>query len=165
MHNESVRFPFPTRRRRVTRMTHCSLRGTRFLWALVVLGTACASSGRGVAAATPSRAGEELQTGDDIVKVLSAKSPGTMISRTSDGGIAVQIVQGANSFYGSSEPLYLLNDVPFRPGPGGALTGVNPYDIESIKVLKGPSDTAMYGVRGANGVILITTKKPGKNDS
>jgi len=49
-----------------------------------------------------------------------------------------------------------------QPGPGGALIVINPHDIESIKVLKDPADTGIYGMRGANGVILITTKRPGK---
>ena len=49
-----------------------------------------------------------------------------------------------------------------QPGSGGALTGINPYDIESIKVLKDPAETSVYGVGGGNGVILITTKRPGK---
>jgi TonB-dependent SusC/RagA subfamily outer membrane receptor len=52
--------------------------------------------------------------------------------------------------------------VPITPGPGGALNGINPYDIESIRVLKNPADIAIYGMRGANGVIVITMKKPGK---
>ena len=43
-----------------------------------------------------------------------------------------------------------------------ALIVINPHDIESIKVLKDPADTGIYGMRGANGVILITTKRPGK---
>jgi TonB-dependent SusC/RagA subfamily outer membrane receptor len=53
----------------------------------------------------------------------------------------------------------VLDGVPITPGPGGSLTGIDPYDIESIKVLKDPADTAMYGMRGANGVIIITTKR------
>ena len=42
------------------------------------------------------------------------------------------------------------------------LTGVNPNDIESIEVLKEPAETALYGLRGANGVIIIKTKRPGQ---
>ena len=100
-------------------------------------------------------------TSEPIEKVLQEKVPGVLITRTSDGGIAVQI-RGASSFYGSNQPLYVIDDMPMQPGPGGALTGVNPYDIESIQVLKSPADTGVYGMRGANGVIVIKTKKPGK---
>jgi TonB-dependent SusC/RagA subfamily outer membrane receptor len=53
----------------------------------------------------------------------------------------------------------MVDGSPFMPGPNGTLTGLNPYDIESIKVLKDPADLAMYGVRGANGVIIIKTKQ------
>jgi TonB-dependent SusC/RagA subfamily outer membrane receptor len=99
--------------------------------------------------------------GDPIIKQLEAKDPGILVTRTGDGGIAVQI-RGSGSFYGSDQPLYVVDDVPMTPGPGGALNGVNPHDIESIKVLKNPADTGIYGMRGANGVIVIKLKKPGK---
>ena len=49
-----------------------------------------------------------------------------------------------------------------EPGPGGALVGINPADIEKIEVLKDIGSTAMYGSRGANGVILIKTKRGAK---
>jgi TonB-dependent SusC/RagA subfamily outer membrane receptor len=100
---------------------------------------------------------------DPIVKLLRAKTPGLVITRSSDGGIAVQVMQGPTSFYSSDGPLFLLDDVPFRPGAGGELTGINPYDIESIRFLKRPEEIGLYGVRGANGVILIKTKKPGRS--
>jgi TonB-dependent SusC/RagA subfamily outer membrane receptor len=96
-----------------------------------------------------------------IEKVLQAKVPGVWITRTPDGGIAVQI-RGNTSIYGEQQPLYVVDGVPIQPGPNGALNGVNPYDIESIKVLKDAAETAMYGMRGANGVIVVKTKKPGK---
>lgn len=102
----------------------------------------------------------DLQTVEDVFR---AAAPGLRITRTANGGIAVQLVRGPSSFYSSNEPLYVLDGTPFQPGPGGALTGVNPHDIESIKVLKDPADIAMYGMRGANGVIVITTKKPGQS--
>ncbi len=67
-------------------------------------------------------------------------------------------IRGRNSFRADDRPLYVIDGVPINPGPGGALTGINPYDIESIRVLKDVGDTAEYGLRGANGVILIKTK-------
>ena len=98
---------------------------------------------------------------DTVEEVFRASSPGLRITRTSNGGIAVQLVRGPSSFYSSNEPLYVIDGMPFQPGPGGALNGVNPHDIASIKVLKDPADTAVWGMRGANGVIVITTKGPG----
>ena len=100
----------------------------------------------------------ERAPGKSIEDHLKGRVAGVSVARTSDGGISVRI-RGATSFYGSNEPLYVLDGVPITPGPGGALTGVDPYDIESIKVLKDPADTALYGMRGANGVIVIQTKR------
>ena len=100
----------------------------------------------------------ERAPGKSIEDHLKGRVAGVSVQRTSDGGVSVRI-RGATSFYGSNEPLYVLDGVPITPGPGGALTGVDPYDIESIKVLKDPADTALYGMRGANGVIVIQTKR------
>jgi TonB-dependent SusC/RagA subfamily outer membrane receptor len=61
--------------------------------------------------------------------------------------------------YGSSQPLYIVDGVPFTPTNGSGLSGINPYDVASIKALRDPADIAMYGVRGANGVIVIKLKK------
>ena len=93
-----------------------------------------------------------------IERVLQEKVSGVSVSRTDDGFIAVRI-RGAMSLAGDDAPLYILDDMPFQPGPGGALSGVDPNTIESIRLLKGP-DAAIYGMRGYNGVILITTKRP-----
>ncbi len=95
--------------------------------------------------------------GQSIEQVLMSRFPGVQVTRARDGGISVRI-RGTTSIYGSNEPLYVIDGVPIRPGPGGSLAGINPYDIESIEVLKDPASTTMYGVRGANGVIVITTK-------
>jgi TonB-dependent starch-binding outer membrane protein SusC len=84
-------------------------------------------------------------------------------------------IRGANSLRGDSEPLYVIDGIivnssnedvkdPLRGGNSylsgqSGLSGINPQDIESIEILKDASATAIYGSRGANGVILITTKK------
>ena len=95
---------------------------------------------------------------ESIESVLQKKVPGLVVTRSPDGGIALQI-RGAHSFVGAdTRPLYLLNGAPFTPGPGGELTGIDPYQIESIRVLKG-AEAAIHGTMGANGVIVITTKK------
>ena len=81
-----------------------------------------------------------------------------VVTRTPDGGIAVRI-RGGSSLYGNNAPLYVVDGMAVEVGPTGALTGINANDIESIKVLKDPAETAMYGSRGANGVIVIRLKK------
>ena len=131
---------------------------------LLAVGCATKSANTPRPSASPnSVTSDEIQrqgaTDDPIEKVLQGRVAGVSVSRSADGGIAVRI-RGATSIYGNSEPLYVLDGMPIQPGPNGTLTGINPYDIESIQVLKDPADVAMYGVRGANGVIVIKTKKP-----
>jgi TonB-dependent SusC/RagA subfamily outer membrane receptor len=55
--------------------------------------------------------------------------------------------------------LYIVDGMAVQPSNDGGLAGVNPYDIASIEVLKDPSSLTMYGSRGANGVIVIKTKR------
>lgn len=102
---------------------------------------------------------EDLQRTPDqpIEKILMAKVPGVWITRTSDGSIAVHL-RGTNTFHGNNEPLYVIDGLPIQPGPDGALSGISPYDIASIEVLKDAISTSLYGVRGSNGVIVIKTK-------
>ncbi len=114
----------------------------------------------------PGPPGEPAVTAEDIERapgkpiedLLMSRFPGVQVTRAPDGSIAVRI-RGATSIHGSNEPLYVIDGVPIRPGPDGALFGINPYDIESIEVLTDPASTTMYGMRGANGVIVITTKQ------
>lgn len=96
-------------------------------------------------------------SGESIEKVLMSRVPGLWATRTADGGIALRI--RGSSFSGPSQPLYILDGMEYVPGPGGSIA-INPYDIETIKVLKDPAEVSMYGSRGAHGVIIITTKRP-----
>ena len=96
-----------------------------------------------------------------IEEVLSSRFPGVVVTRSPNGGLSVRI-RGSTSIRGTNEPLFVIDGVPIEPGPGGALMGINPHDIESIEVLKDAADTTMYGVRGANGVIVIKTKQRGQ---
>jgi TonB-dependent SusC/RagA subfamily outer membrane receptor len=115
----------------------------------------------------PSPPPEDAVTAEDferspnqsIHEILTWRFPGVVVTRGPSGGIAIRI-RGPTSIYGSNEPLYVIDGLPIKPGPGGSLFGINPYDIESIQVLTGAADTAMYGLRGANGVIVIKTKQP-----
>ena len=97
--------------------------------------------------------------GQSVEQVLMGRFPGVEVSRRPDGGFAVRI-RGGSSIRSSNNPLYVLDGVVIDPGPDGYLTGVNANDIESIEVLKEPAETALYGLRGANGVIIIKTKRP-----
>lgn len=134
---------------------------------LVALSTsyACASKGakdtglapRGRAADSSSIANGD---GKSIENLLAGRFPGVSVALASGGGLQIRIRGGSNSFYGSEEPLYVVDDTPLPPGSGG-IVFVNPYDIQKIEVLKNPADVAVYGIRGGNGVIRITTKRSG----
>lgn len=102
----------------------------------------------------------EAQSHEPIEKVLQGKVSGLTVTRAQDGSLAVNI-RGPRTLHDNDAPLYLIDGMPFEPGAGGVLSGVDPYSIESIKVLKGP-DAAIHGIRGMNGVIAITMKKGGK---
>lgn len=95
---------------------------------------------------------------ESVERTLEGRFPGVMVLRTAEGGLTIRI-RGATSFSADNAPLYIVDGQPVEPGPNGDLTGINPYDIESIKVLKDAAATSMYGVRGANGVIVIKTKR------
>lgn len=119
---------------------------------------------------------EDLMIGNptSFSQALQGKLAGVQVN-SNDGapgsGMSITI-RGANSFSTSSQPLYIVDGIPFDAGSAptsGAnennnttsnpLSLINPNDIESIDVLKDASATAIYGSRGANGVVLITTKK------
>ena len=79
------------------------------------------------------------------------------------------VIRGVSSLTGSVQPLYVIDGVQIKPdnGSGSAniLSGINPDDIETMNVLQGPSATGIFGSVGANGVIMITTKRGRAGDS
>ena len=97
------------------------------------------------------------QPGLSLEQLLAGRISGVTVTRGARGGISVRI-RGPASFYLSSEPLYVVDGSQVEASPGGTLTWLNPQDIASIVVLKDAASTAIYGVRGANGVIVIRTK-------
>lgn len=99
-----------------------------------------------------------------VDQALQGKAAGvqvTSISGAPGAGTTIR-VRGGNSINASNEPLYVVDGFI----GGGTLTSINPADIESIEILKDASATAIYGARGANGVVLITTKhgRAGRSD-
>ena len=110
----------------------------------------------------------------DLVNSLAGRASGIQItSSAGDAGASTYLtIRGAHSITGNNQPLFVVNGLPIiSGGGGGGVDGVttssrsidlNPEDIESISVLKGGAATALYGVRAANGALIITTKS-GKN--
>lgn len=101
----------------------------------------------------------------NVAQGLAARIPGVQITQNSaapGGNISVRI-RGTNSINGTSEPLYIIDGIQISNSGGvsdvSPLSTINPNDIESVEILKDASSTAIYGARGANGVVLITTKR------
>jgi len=107
-------------------------------------------------------------------QLFAGRVTGVQVTQSSNqpGGGATIRIRGANSINANNEPLYVIDGLPINnqpvtpgasvvndPAPRNPLNALNPQDIESVEVLKDASATAIYGSRGANGVIIITTKK------
>lgn len=86
---------------------------------------------------------------------ILGRLPGVRVSVNGDD--LVVRIRGSSSFLASEEPLVVVDGMEYR----GALRTLNPFDIDFITVLKNAGETAVYGARGGNGVILITTKSGG----
>ena len=98
-------------------------------------------------------------------QALQGRAANVYVSSNSGepGAAPSVIIRGVSSLTGSVQPLYVIDGVQIRPenGSGSAniLSGINPDDVETMNVLQGPSATAIFGAAGANGVIMITTKR------
>jgi TonB-dependent starch-binding outer membrane protein SusC len=113
---------------------------------------------------------EDFNTGRVVSpeQLIAGKVPGVQIVDTGEpgGGISIRI-RGGSSVTSSNEPLFVVDGVPLSVGGGlssgrNPLNFLNPNDIETITVLKDASATAIYGSRGANGVVMIETKRGGQ---
>ena len=93
----------------------------------------------------------------NVSQALAGEAAGVAVFNTSGqpGSTSTVRIRGFGSVNGSQAPLYIVDDAPF----GGSLNDINPNDIKSVTVLKDASATSLYGARGANGVIVITTKR------
>jgi TonB-dependent SusC/RagA subfamily outer membrane receptor len=144
------------------KMTHHRLS----VCAAVALATAiaCTSAGpRDTGSPRPQQAADTSSLGNvegkSMEDLFAARFPGVTVARVDGGGLQIRIRGGSNTFYGRNEPLYVVDDVPL-PGDSRGIVFINPYDIEKIEVLKNPADIALYGIRGGNGVVKITTRRP-----
>ena len=150
---------------------------TELLDEVVVVGYGTMKKSDLTGSVTSIKSDELMKTNPiSINQSLQGRIAGVQVNQN-DGapgaGVSIQI-RGANSFSTSTEPLYIVDGIPFTtsgtPGTGkdgmlqttNPLSAINPADIESIEILKDASATAIYGSRGANGVVLITTKRGAK---
>ncbi|NIM51705.1 MAG: TonB-dependent receptor plug domain-containing protein, partial [Gemmatimonadales bacterium] len=129
---------------------------------------------RDLTGAVSSISGDELEVKaaptPTVANALQGRAAGVQVLTASGfpgAGTSVR-VRGTNSLTANSEPLYVVDGIPLTKGTSSSdptqnpLVTINPNDIESIEILKDASATAIYGSRGANGVILITTRRGGE---
>lgn len=126
--------------------------------------------------------GDELTRAKDpnMINSLAGKTAGVQINRSASGlgGSVKVVIRGDRSVSGSNQPLYVIDGVPINSSSnnqtattiggnndsgnrdgGDGISNLNPDDIESMNILKGPAAAALYGSSAANGVVVITTKK------
>ena len=92
-----------------------------------------------------------------VADLIQGRFSGVHVAALPNGDYAIRI-RGISSPSSSNEPLYIIDGIQMAPN-SGALRGINPYDIERIDILKDAGSTAIYGMRAANGVVMITTKR------
>lgn len=126
--------------------------------------------------------GNELRqvSQENVLSSLAGRVPGVTINQTSGPGSSISvIIRGATSLTTDNQPLFVVDGVPMsnslnnvaqagdgnQVDYGNAISDINPDDIESINILKGPSAAALYGTRAGNGVVIITTKSGSKSKS
>ena len=123
--------------------------------------------------------GDELKKAKEtnVINSLAGKVAGLVVSQTAGGasGSTRVVLRGNTEMTGNNQPLYVVDGVPLdntnfgSAGTSGGfdlgdgISSINPDDIESMSVLKGPAASALYGSRASHGVILITTKKAAKD--
>lgn len=124
---------------------------------VVAYGTATKSSFTGSASMIGAET-IESRVSTDVTAALAGTTPGVQIISSSGdpaaGGGTVRI-RGIGSMSASNAPLYIVDGMPYD----GSIADINPADVESMSILKDASASAIYGARGANGVVLITTKR------
>ena len=123
---------------------------------VVAFGTSTKEAFTGSATVVKSDDIAKMQ-GSEPTRALEGLVAGVQMT-TSSGSLGSQpsiIIRGIGTMSASSAPLYVVDGVPY----GGDLNNINPADIESMTVLKDAASNSLYGARGANGVIMITTKK------
>ncbi len=123
---------------------------------VVAYGTAKKSSYTGSASVVSSKTIEKRQA-SNVTKTMQGAAAGIQaVSLSGQPGTSATIrIRGVGSISASSDPLYVIDGVPYE----GSLNTLNTMDVESMTVLKDAAANSMYGARGANGVVLITTKR------
>ena len=130
---------------------------------VVAYGTATKSSFTGSASMVKAET-IEARVSTNVTTALAGTAPGVQVISSSgdpaDNGASIRI-RGVGSMSASNAPLYIVDGMPYD----GSIADINPNDVESMSVLKDAAASAIYGARGANGVVLITTKRASSSDA
>ena len=130
---------------------------------VVAYGTAKKSAFTGSATQIKAEAIEDHVT-SNVMNALAGATPGVQLTSSNgdpnDNAPSIRI-RGIGSMYASNTPLYIVDGMPYD----GPVNAINPNDVESMTVLKDAAASAIYGARGANGVVIITTKKGRNQDA
>jgi iron complex outermembrane receptor protein len=123
---------------------------------------------------TESFKGEDIERSNasNVINALSGKSAGVQVTEPDgvEGGTSRITIRGNNNLESNNQPMIVVDGVPLENSPGldnigrgqdwgSAINNINQADIADINILKGPTASALYGSRGSNGVVLITTKR------
>jgi TonB-linked SusC/RagA family outer membrane protein len=154
--------------------------GGEVLEEIVVTALGVSRDKKSIGYASQQVSGDDISTVklNNVVNSLSGKVSGVQIKGNNNfGGSANFLIRGVSSLTGNNQPLFVVDGIPIsntlnntsqqtsgRKGYdyGNAASDINPDDVESINVLKGAAASAIYGSRGANGVVIISTKKGSK---
>ena len=114
---------------------------------------------RDVVTAVNSASGEKMRSNSPrtVADMLVGRFPGVEVRQLANGAASIRI-RGSRSFRSSEEPLIVVDGIPQYNG-GQSLMDLSPRDVESIEVLKDAAASSVFGSRGANGVILISTRR------
>ena len=129
--------------------------GTLVLFVLFISGAAACGGPSAQPPVEPDRTTHA--DGRSVEDMFAGRFPGVDVARAPAGGITVRIRSGS-TILGGTDPIFIIDGARVQSGPGGLLF-LDPNDIQKIEVLKDIGSTSMYGSEGANGVIIITTKR------
>lgn len=147
---------------------------TKQLGEVVVTALGIKRQKRALGYSTEEFDGEAITKSDapNVVNALSGRSAGVQVISPNgvDGGTTRFVIRGNNNINANNQPLIVVDGVPLENQAGledigrgvdwgSAINNINPADIANVNILKGPTASALYGARGANGVVLITTKR------
>ena len=118
-----------------------------------------AQARKDVTSAITSVPGDETRSLTNMEQLIEGKVAGVEMIHLASGKVSLRI-RGQNTIISSTEPLYVIDGTPVRADNfTDAVSGINPAAVKRIEILKDAAATAIYGSAGANGVVIITTKR------